>query len=170
MCGARFGRAGSVLLGTGEGSLLILSGDGKSISEWGGSRKVVSHPSGEKKKATKDCVATCWSNPAGSTVVVGNSSGLLRILNFDVEADKLIESSCVSVRCGGLHESTRAASIRSVCMSSDESTVLIGTQRCEVVQISLPFREPEVMISSSDSQTKPSHVVLNRGHFKDELW
>ena len=166
LCGSRFGSLGSVALGTSDGSLLILGAGDKSLSEWEGNENVAAVRKNGKNKVLKVSMASCWSTPEGDTVVTGDSSGRIRLLISNGE--NLVESRALSMQYG--NPSSGPVSIRSICLSSDKSKALVGTNCCEVIEIFLWRQDSNIVIPSSAAQPKELCRVLNRGHFKDELW
>lgn len=166
MCGACFGALGCAAIGTADGSLLIVDGSDRSISLWDGGTFTPASK-GKDKKSTKVSVASCWSSSDRDTVVVGDSIGNVRVLK--VKANKLTESGKVLLHYGDKNKPSPPVSVRSVCLASNGSKLLVGTYRCEVVEVKLPLEGDELSLCSGAS-TSPSHSVINQGHFKDELW
>jgi WD40 repeat protein len=178
LAGARFGAKGSLMIGTADGDMLILDGADKSISQWDDGSEPAPARKGEKaggKKGGRVSVAACWATPAGDAVVTGDSQGLLRVLRAG-GGGVLTQSCSVTMAYGEAGgEAGRPASIRSVCLSADGAKALVGTQRCEVVEVALPAGEGAhtVTLMADDApppKPQPAHAVLNRGHYRDELW
>lgn len=176
LCGARFGSSGSVALGTSDGLVLTLDGTSKELSR--GSEKTKSHvkQNEQSTKTSKVSVSSCWSTPSGDTVLFGQSDGRVLILCVNDDGNTLSEKATLNIEYEGESGASRSASIRSVCLASDGAKALIGTHRCEVLEIPLPCQYPivafniNVGISNSGLSTSQSCSVINRGHFKDELW
>lgn len=83
--------------------------------------------------------------------------------------DALMSSVCPSIPSNNESIKAKELSVRSICMSPDESKVIIGTQGCQVLECSTPAS----FTSNNGKEVTPSLSELRlivAGHCRKELW
>jgi microtubule-associated protein-like 6 len=143
------------------------------------------------EKLHSKSINSLYSTPDGATLITGGADGKICCIHVDgkLASDvKLLVLSIFNVYgiSGSLSAKPRAPPIRSVCISSDSSKILVGTAACEIVEIhatsKTPFayagkttsREMEMksnaLIKNSLEPEKMKEDVMIVGHYKHELW
>ena len=91
-----------------------------------------------------------YNRQSPTTLVTGGKDGRVIFWQLSLES-----STCKAVKQFSLGMATRA-----VCISENSQKLLVGTQRCSILEID---------ISSNDSTGEPFNTLVS-GHFKDEVW
>eukprot|EP01038_Epipyxis_sp_PR26KG_P010144 gene10144-13646_t len=169
-------------LSTSDGLLMFLSGD--TVTPY---KSNATKPIHEGKS-----INALWSNPVGDTMVSGGKDGsvivwlvkpnsnppfveLDRLSDFKVFSPVLTQqlstqSGSITSMFGIAGASAQAAFVRSVCLSSDGTKVLVGTQNCEIIEFEMTGSDKSFKSKHSLNRSDLKSSSIIGGHFKDELW
>lgn len=139
---------GALVVGSSEGDLILISGC-----------RVISSMNPVHKKS----ITAMWSSEDGQTLITGGSDGRILIWKYSSKTQSL--SLCCEVG-----KDQKFPSIRSLSCLNNGSSLVIGTNSCDLIQLQFETCIFEV-IESKPSFLNPSASLLwNSGHYKGELW
>ena len=112
-------------------------------------------------------VNALWSR--GDVVLSGGKDGKILLFKKEgVESIKMLASFSVT-----FEGAPTVVNVRSVCMSVDSTKVLIGTQTCEIIEVTRT--EPKSRFDDTNTSTAAAELLVHgrrvlNGHFAGELW
>ena len=159
---ARVGKSENVVVGAHTGELLLFTDPKKAPT---------------KLQAGPKAVNALWSSSGDGEcyLLAGCKEGVVYKYAFNAEGSAVTSVASFkippfnNVKAVDNKKKASANPIRSVSASADNKKVLIGTQKCEIVEVDAEtaFGRPG---SSPASLSEPTALPLVAGHFKDELW
>lgn len=159
---ARVGNSENVVVGAHTGELLLFSDPKKPPT---------------KLQAGPKAVNALWAsrNDSDNYLLVGCKEGVVFKYSFSADGASVTAVSSFKVPPFGNIKAIENKKkqglnpIRSIAASLDNTKLLIGTQKCEIVEVDadVAFSRPG---STASSLSEPPALPLVAGHFKDEVW
>lgn len=163
------------LYSTSEGELLYAKGGAAAVAITVDKNSLTCH--------VKSAINALWSD--GTIVVSGDKDGKLVGWKYQSNTLKAIweftisgynESAPLEGLSGamGKGEASEVASIkppaiRAIALESSLQHMLVGTQRCELIQYALPQRLDQTLPKETFQSGLKSDILVS-GHFQDEVW
>ena len=118
---------GSFVVGTEQGDIVLFKSDDEGVYR---DQCIL------EEQHSKKPINAIWSSPEKGIVVTGGFDGSIQIMHQT--RDQLIRLGSISLNASALNinDGARIPPIRSLCMHSDLQKVLIGTQTCQIIEIS----------------------------------